>query len=270
MSNKLRYNFRYESLIFNQIRNSDKYQIWNSKNFNSLSNGNLLQKILNENGIYNRKLLLELTTLLLVMENKYDKKCDIVKYLNMMNCLKDKQLVQTNTILERVRNTEEIESDELDRLKKENANARQLIKVLREEINKKREEDDNDKKNSDEIECSICLFGFENEEEVIKHEGRCIALFHQECILQWIKTRQNDSRLFDCPNCRTDVSNYLLFKYQKNDNKEEGGEIIKETPKCEKCNIDMVLKKSKRGTSFWGCSNFSDKHIKCKFTKSVI
>lgn len=269
MSNKLKYNFRYQPEIFDQIRTSEKYQSWSNKNFNSLSNGNLLQKVLNKNGVYNRKLLLEITTLLLVMENKYDQKCDIVRYLKVMNSLKHQQLVQTNTILERVRNTEEIESGELDRLKRENANARQLIKVLREEINKRRE-DDNKHENNDDIECSICLFGFENEEEVIKHEGRCIALFHQECILQWIKTRQNDSRLFDCPNCRTDVSNYLLFKYQKNDNKEEEGEIIRETPKCEKCNIDMVLKKSKRGTSFWGCSNFSDKQIKCRFTKSVV
>lgn len=205
MSNKLKYNFRYQSEIFNQIRTSEQYESWNNKNFNYLSNGNLLQKVLNENAVYDRKLLLELTTLLLVMENKYDQKCDIARYLNMINSLKHQQLVQTNIILERVRNTEGIESDELNRLKRENANARQLIKVLREEINKRREDGGNSNSNknkTDEIECSICLFGFEDGEEVIKHEGRCIALFHQECILQWIKTRQNDSRLFDCPNCR--------------------------------------------------------------------
>ena len=132
------------------------------------------------------------------------------------------------------------------------------------------------------VNCSICHCNFKEGQGVYLHRGGCSAMMHWTCIHALIEYSKTNDRIFHCPFCLNSPNEYIVEKYtppkesvdsaNESDNPEESSEIEKaplEHPLCEICNIDMVLKRTRFGTQFWGCPNYGDKYIRCKTTRNV-
>tara|TARA_Y100000589_G_C27155797_1_gene630793 strand:- start:567 stop:1013 length:447 start_codon:yes stop_codon:yes gene_type:complete len=53
---------------------------------------------------------------------------------------------------------------------------------------------------SEETNCCICLEEINNKQQYISLH--CGHVFHQECLMEWIKTQQNSKHDSNCPLCR--------------------------------------------------------------------
>jgi len=54
--------------------------------------------------------------------------------------------------------------------------------------------------------CSICLKEFYNETEVPDIvRTKCMHVFHQQCVAQWLKQCCISNRLYSCPLCRSEI-----------------------------------------------------------------
>ena len=54
--------------------------------------------------------------------------------------------------------------------------------------------------------CSICMDSYNNE-EMLRQVPKCEHIFHDECLIEWLKTKQQ------CPNCNLELTRDKLLEY---------------------------------------------------------
>lgn len=177
--------------------------------------------------------------------------------------------------------------ERVDQLQREVSDARDLIKVLRtqaQEAAKKNKEE----KSEDEFSmtCTICYEAFVPNQVMATAPGPCTSFYCLTClhtVIEYQRRRSSSSTavavLFECPCCRKPCDKYLTIKYNAdhvvdfqnedeendNDNDKAENELAAElgviSPKCDKCQVDMILKTSRTGNKFYSCPNW--KVTKC-------
>ena len=277
--NKINKSYSNDSSVDYRINNMYKMMQRKQTKINTLLSRYNILSILNKHNVTNTNLLEEICSITSYASNEYNIQTHTIRRLKyLMKYNGNINIFDKKTILE-IHDTIKHHLPDISDVKqtlKVHGNY-EAIKKLRNKIN---EDDNNNNKSGCGITCSICFNSFNEKEIVIRHKGGCSALYHKRCIHMWIEVCNTKTCIFNCPCCKSDTDEYISFKYTlplssnidepnmeiKED--ENNLKIKNETPRCSNCNICMQLKHNKWGKSFWGCPNYRNKTVMCKYTQS--
>lgn len=165
-------------------------------------------------------------------------------------------------------------------LQKEVSDARALVRHLRAEADKLRENKEScastNRPDNERLSCSICFESLAPGDCIATLPTQCQSFYCLQCMETYAEYQRRMGSAISCPCCRAQTTSFITLTYSPGhdtrqsptlasanaDSTDEEATALHSVPSCDNCQAPMVERTNKYGRKFYGCPNWGK--LRCK------